>query len=160
MALNNKFKLILEQVPYEIEQRGDLMLVNGQEFPIKIDGSNVSVTGNPHAVTLAGTLATVDGINYNFEAIGLEEMKEVKKRKAVSKESAAEAGAITAIMPGLIIKVLKKEGDTVEQGDIVLILEAMKMQNEMKAPKAGIIRKIHVKAGESVEIRQVLALIE
>lgn len=154
-----KFKLILDQVPYEIEQKNDILVVNGQEFPFKIDGNNVQVGGNPHTATLAGQVATVDGISYNFEAIGLED-KEPKKRKAASKNAAQEAGALTAIMPGLIIKIFKKPGDHVEKGDIVLILEAMKMQNEIQAPKAGTLRQMNVKEGESVEMRQVLAVIE
>lgn len=154
-----KFKLVLDQVPYEIEQKNDIMVINGQEFPFKMEGNNVQVGGNPHNVTLAGQMATVDGISYNFEAVGLED-KEPKKRKAASKAAAQEAGAVTAIMPGLIIKVLKKVGDHVEKGDIILILEAMKMQNEIQAPAAGTIRQIHVKPGETVEMRQVLAIVE
>jgi biotin carboxyl carrier protein len=51
-------------------------------------------------------------------------------------------------------------GDRVEAGDVVMILEAMKMQNELQARKAGVIKQISVKQGESVEMRQVLAVID
>ncbi len=54
-------------------------------------------------------------------------------------------------MPGRIVKVLLKEGNRVEEGQAVLILEAMKMQNEIKSPQEGIITKIGPKAGDSVE---------
>ncbi len=155
-----KFQITLDQVAYEIEQKGDVLIVNGQEFPYKYEGSSVQIGGNPHAVTLAGSTATVDGITYSFSSAGLEETKDIKKRKAATKQAAQDAGALTAIMPGLIVKIHKKVGDTVQKDDIIMILEAMKMQNELHAAKAGTIRQINVKEGETVEMRQVLAIIE
>jgi pyruvate carboxylase subunit B len=154
-----KFKLTLEGVPYDIERKGDLLLVNGQEFPWKIDGKTINVGGNPHTVDVTGKSATVDGIAYNIQVVGLEEPKPTK-RKAASAAAGEEAGAITAIMPGLIVKILKNEGDKVEAGDVVIILEAMKMQNELHAKLSGKIKQILVKPGETVEMRQVLAVIE
>ncbi len=156
----SKFKIMLENVPYEIERKGDLIVVNGQEFPYRIDGGTVHISGNPHSATISGKTATIDGISYGYEAVGLEEKRQVTKRKAASKSAADAAGAITAIMPGLIIKILKKEGDIVAKDEVVLILEAMKMQNELQAPQSGTIRQINIKVGDSVEMRQVLAIIE
>jgi len=155
----NKFKLVLEGVPYEIERKGELILVNGIEFPWTISGDTVSVSGNAHTVKVQGNLATVDGIAYPVEAIGLDESKPGKARKAATAGS-EEAGAITAVMPGLIIKINKQEGDRVEAGEVVLILEAMKMQNEVHTKHSGVVKQIKVKVGESVEMRQVLAVIE
>jgi biotin carboxyl carrier protein len=63
-------------------------------------------------------------------------------------------------MPGLVIKINKKVGERVEAGEVVMILEAMKMQNELQARQSGVIKQISVKQGESVEMRQVLAVIE
>jgi len=63
-------------------------------------------------------------------------------------------------MPGLIIKINKKEGERVEAGEVVMVLEAMKMQNELQAKHGGVIKQIMVKQGETVEMRQVLAIIE
>jgi glutaconyl-CoA/methylmalonyl-CoA decarboxylase subunit gamma len=156
----NKFKLLLEGVPYDIERKGELILVNGQEFPWAISGETLSINGNAHAVEVRGTTATVDGIAYAIEAQGLDEPKPSKARKAATAAAADEAGAITAIMPGLIIKVNKQEGDHVEAGEVVLVLEAMKMQNELQAKRAGVVKQINVKRGETVEMRQVLAVIE
>jgi biotin carboxyl carrier protein len=156
----NKFKLLLEGVPYEIERKGELVLVNGQEFPWAVNGNTLTVGGNAHTVEVKGTTATVDGIVYAIEAQGLDEPKPSKSRKVASASAADEAGAIVAIMPGLIIKVNKQEGDHVEAGEVVLVLEAMKMQNELQAKRAGIVKQINVKRGETVEMRQVLAVIE
>jgi len=121
----------------------------------------VIVSGTPKTVKLASAaLAEVDGIAYVIEAKGLEEPKTTKSRKAASAGAAEEAGAVTAIMPGLIIKILKQEGDAVEAGETVMILEAMKMQNDLTAKTAGVIRQMNVKQGENVEMRQVLCIIE
>ena len=159
-AMVEKFKLVLDAVPYEIEHQGNLLLVDGQEFSCASEGDSVTVQGNTHTVEISGNTATVDGVTYPFEIIGLEEQKPRKARKAATLSTAAEAGAIIAIMPGLIVKVLKKVGDRVDVGEVVLILEAMKMQNELHASKAGAIKQINVREGESVGMRQVLAIIE
>jgi len=156
----NKFKLVLEGVPYEIERKGELILINGQEFPWSINGSTVNVGGNAHTVQVQGNSASVDGITYSIEAQGLEEPRPGRARKAATAAAADEAGAITAIMPGLVIKINKKEGERVEAGEVIIILEAMKMQNELHARQSGVVKQINVKQGESVEMRQVLAVIE
>jgi biotin carboxyl carrier protein len=153
-----RFKLTLEGVPYDIEQKGELLLVNGLEFPWKADGKAVQVGGSAYAVELKNGTATVDGISYPIQVVGLDEPKG-KKGRAARPMPRDEAGAVTAIMPGLIVKILKKEGDAVAAGEVVLILEAMKMRNELHAKQAGVVRKIAVREGESVEIRQILAVI-
>ena len=59
-------------------------------------------------------------------------------------------------MPGLIIDLKIKAGDTVQQGDPLLILEAMKMENILKSPGEGVIKNLKVKKGDHVEKGQVL----
>ncbi len=63
----------------------------------------------------------------------------------------AAAGAVASPMPGTILKVNVAQGDTVQQGQAILILEAMKMENEISAPKAGKITALYVKQGDSVQ---------
>jgi len=63
----------------------------------------------------------------------------------------AGTGTLASSMPGRVIKVLVSEGDRVEQGQGVLILEAMKMENEIKAPRSGVVSSLHVSEGDSVE---------
>lgn len=157
----NKFKLNLEGVPYEIERKGDIILVNGLEFPWGTSAAGITVGGNPHTVEVQGSQATVDGIAYKIEPVGLEEPKTTRSsRKAAAASAADEAGAIIAVMPGLIIKVNKAVGDKVQADEVVVVLEAMKMQNELRAKKAGVVKEVTVKEGETVEMRQVLAVIE
>jgi biotin carboxyl carrier protein len=59
-------------------------------------------------------------------------------------------GEVKANMPGQIISLMLKEGDPVEAGQVVLILEAMKMENELVAPKSGTLKKVSVKEGDLV----------
>lgn len=66
-------------------------------------------------------------------------------------------GAVTVAMPGLVVKLLVAEGDEVEAGQPVLIVEAMKMENEVKAGRAGVVQKFHVAEGDSVEADAILA---
>jgi biotin carboxyl carrier protein len=67
---------------------------------------------------------------------------------------------LTAPMPGKIVRLLLSEGDEVEAGAGVLVVEAMKMQNELKSPKKGTIQKILVSEGAAVNSGDVLAIVE
>jgi biotin carboxyl carrier protein len=67
---------------------------------------------------------------------------------------------LTAPMPGKIVRVLVNQGDEVEAGAGVLVVEAMKMQNEIKSPKKGTIQKILVGEGAAVNAGDVLAIVE
>jgi biotin carboxyl carrier protein len=67
---------------------------------------------------------------------------------------------VTAPMPGKIVRVLVREGDAVNQGAGVVVVEAMKMQNEIKSPKKGTIKKILVSEGAPVNAGDVLAIVE
>lgn len=66
------------------------------------------------------------------------------------------ASSVEAPMPGLIIDILVKAGDSVEEGDNLLILEAMKMENMLVAPRTGIIKAVHVSKQETVDKGMVL----
>jgi len=158
---NNKFKIMLEGQAYDLERRDGMMVVNGVEFSCERKDHQIAIAGNPHQVKLGAGSAEVDGIAYSVAVEGLEEPKVTggKARKA-SHAAADEAGALTAVMPGLILKILKKEGDQVEAGETVIILEAMKMQNDLQAKTSGRITQMNVKQGENVEMRQVLCIIE
>jgi biotin carboxyl carrier protein len=81
-----------------------------------------------------------------------------KRLRAAGKAGMAEMGEynLKAPMPGLAVAVLVSEGQAVIKGQVLLILESMKMQNELKSPRDGVVGRIRVKAGESVEQRQTL----
>jgi 3-methylcrotonyl-CoA carboxylase alpha subunit len=63
-------------------------------------------------------------------------------------------------MPGRVVLVQAKPGDTVNAGDVLLVLEAMKMELALKAPRAGIVAELRAQAGDFVEADAVLATLE
>ncbi len=67
---------------------------------------------------------------------------------------------IKAPMPGKVVRVLAGVGTQVELGQSVIVIEAMKMQNELKAPKNGVVKKINVAEGAAVDAGQALAEVE
>jgi biotin carboxyl carrier protein len=78
----------------------------------------------------------------------------------VAKAVSGLGKVITPPMPGKVIAVKVKEGDTVKLGDVVLILEAMKMANEIKSPYAGKVKEVRVSTGQSVAPHDTLIAIE
>lgn len=70
------------------------------------------------------------------------------------------AGALVTQMPGKVVKIMKNEGDKVMVGETVLILEAMKMENEIKAGAEGVIKSVNVKEGQALEAGFLMVEIE
>ena len=66
---------------------------------------------------------------------------------------------VTAPMPGKVIRILVQAGDKVEAGQGLLVVEAMKMQNEIRSPKGGTIERLHVKEGQPVNAGEVLCIV-
>lgn len=100
----------------------------------------------------------VDG--YRFEAEGLDE-----RTRAIRDLSAANAGPVgpapvIAPMPGLIVRVSVSVGDRVEAGQGVVVIEAMKMENELRATAAGVVRSVEVSVGMAVEKGTLLVALE
>lgn len=102
-------------------------------------------------------IVNVNGTTYQ---IGVEEIDGTAAQKAAPAPAAAPAlaakpaaggNAVNSPMPGNILAVNFKAGDQVKSGDTVMILEAMKMENEIKAPKDGTITSVAVSKGESVD---------
>ena len=73
---------------------------------------------------------------------------------------AADASEIKTAMPGKVVRVLAEAGAEIKAGDGVIVVEAMKMQNEMKAPRDGIVKEIRFAEGATVNAGDVLAVIE
>lgn len=84
-----------------------------------------------------------------------------KRLRAAAGGTLAESGEfhLKAPMPGLVITVSVQQGQDVAKGDVLIILESMKMQNELRAPRAGTVSRIKIKPGETVEQRQTLLTI-
>ncbi|MEM9801680.1 MAG: biotin/lipoyl-containing protein [Planctomycetota bacterium] len=101
----------------------------------------MSIEGTPHAmaITLAG---------HRYDATLEDERERAANLAARAKNKGG--GVVKAVMPGVVVEVLVEEGQAVEAGQPLLILEAMKMQNEIGAPGSGTVERIHAGAGDAV----------
>lgn len=79
--------------------------------------------------------------------------------KAAPQAAPAAGGAIAAPMPGTILSVSVAVGDKVEQGQVLLVLEAMKMENEIMAPSAGVVEQVNAVQGQSVNAGETLVVL-
>ncbi len=96
--------------------------------------------------------------NHQFE-ISLTDPKKLRGANAAG-ASADGVSEIKTAMPGKLVRVLVEIGAEIEKGEPVLVVEAMKMQNEMKSPKDGIVKEIRFAEGATVNAGDVLAIIE
>ena len=107
--------------------------VNGVAYDVTVEEKNGGVVSAPKAVEKSAPAAAAP--------------------VASAPQAAAKEGnvAVSAPMPGKILAVKAKEADSVKAGDVLLVLEAMKMENDIVAPQDGVVASINVKVGDSVE---------
>ena len=120
-----------------------------QVLSLLIDGRSFAATRD------AGGLV-IDGKHY---AVELRDPRSLRSRRAAS---AGHEGprSVKAPMPGKVVRVLAAAGAEVEAGEGILVVEAMKMQNELKSPKKGRLQKVTVSEGAAVNAGDVLAVVE
>lgn len=139
-----------EPVDIDLRQSGGAelysLLYNGRSFELLIEADRFS-----YEVTLRGERFDV-----------LVEDERTRRLNAGRKMAVAPDGelAVTAPISGLVVKVLVGEGDSVEADQPLVLLEAMKMENEIRAARSGTIKKVGVAAGERVGQNGVLLVIE
>jgi biotin carboxyl carrier protein len=153
IEINDDKRVIVDGVEYAVDfesvsgQPVYSLLINGRSYEAYVDESE---DDNNWQVLIRGDLFTAS----------VEDEREKRLRAA--------AGAVTsstgefnlkAPMPGLIVTVPVSEGEAVKKGDILVVLESMKMQNELKSPRDGKVSRVKVKAGDNVEHNQVLLIV-
>jgi biotin carboxyl carrier protein len=114
------------------------------------------VAGRQYQCVLDGDAVLVEGRRFPFSR---QDPRSLARR---ARAAGAEEGprAVRAPMPGRVVRVLVAPGDEVEEQQGVVVIEAMKMQNELKAPKAGRISRVAVRIGDAVAAGALLALVE
>ena len=121
------------------------VIVDGTEFEVDIEQEGNTFT------------ATVEGREFKIE---VPEAPQATPKRATRGGKKKKSGKISANIPGKIVTLEVALGDPVSEGQVVLILEAMKMQNEITAPIAGIVVEIHCEEGQSIEANVPLVIIE
>ena len=119
------------------------------------NGATVTVNGKDYSVKLDGDKAIVNGKSYDVSIT--EGMKETA---AVSTSASEGSTEVKAPLPGAILKVIARSGDSVSEGDVLILMEAMKMETEIKAPRAGKVGSVRVDVGATVNPGQVLVTLD
>ncbi len=103
-------------------------------------------------------MVLVDGQPFRVE---IQDEQQRRLQGAAAKgEARAGKRVVTAPMPGKVVKLLVRPGDPVKAGDGVIVVEAMKMENELKAPTAGTVKEVRVEEGKAVSGGEALVVIE
>ena len=116
---------------------------------------SVLLDGACYEVRVLGNEVTVNGRLFE---IAVEDPRQWRRRNGTG--GAQGRVSITAPMPGKVVRLLVAEGDTVTAGQPVVVVEAMKMQNELKSPRDGQVTSIRAQENDSVNAGAVLVLIE
>tara|TARA_B100000214_G_scaffold138539_1_gene98854 strand:- start:793 stop:1257 length:465 start_codon:yes stop_codon:yes gene_type:complete len=129
---------------------------NMKKRKVKVDGEDFDVElekqGNVWSVSIEG-----ESFNIEVEGSSVGESSGSKRKK---RGRGKKSGTISSTIPGKIVSISVEEGDNVAEGDVVMILEAMKMQNEIQAPLSGTVTAINCKPGDSIEANSPLVVIQ
>ena len=139
--------------------------VNGHDFAIDVvqvgpETLSIICDGKPINVTQQRSRETreifLDGAGYQ---VSVQDTRSLASRKrAGGKDEGTQK--LSSAMPGKVVRVLAQEGAEVALGQGIVVIEAMKMQNEVRSPKNGILRKLLVQAGTNINAGDVLAMVE
>lgn len=164
-----------------VDKRGPFSIqVDNKTYEVKLASSfgygtrvSINVSGKRHKVEIekvdrnTSFSVKVDGRLYKvqYAPIGrsypqiAEPMLQKRFGPSVGK-SLSEKGVVTAALPGRVVSMKVKMGDSIKVGDALCVLEAMKMENEIMAPMAGVVREIMVSEGDFVDRGQALLLVK
>ena len=121
------------------------VIVDGIEFEVAVEGEGKTWS------------ATVEGKTFQIE---IPDAAPVAKKKRTGGGKKKKSGTVSANIPGKVVTVEVNEGDQVTEGQVILILEAMKMQNEIQAPITGTVAIVHCEEGQAIEANIPLVVIE
>ena len=121
------------------------VVVDGVEFEVELEGEGTSWS------------ATVEGTTFNIE---IPDAAPVSKKKRSGGGKKKKFGTVSANIPGKVVTVEVNEGDEVVEGKVILILEAMKLQNEIQAPVSGTVVSVQCEEGQAIEANIPLVVIE
>lgn len=144
---------------YSVTVEGEEFLVDAHKpsssvFSLIVEGKSyeADVSENNDNIELQ-----INGLHYNMEVVEEKKKKLMRVAHKVADDGMEE---IKAPMPGKIVKLLKKAGDSVKAGEGVIVVEAMKMENELKASVSGTVKEFFVEEGQAVEAGVKLLKIE
>ncbi len=158
MAHPAKYKVLIGDQQVELAIDGTAIQIDGSQKDLQINRVSehayaIVLNGKPYRVLLesvdgAHLTVTVNGVQHNL--VVQDERAQLLEQYGIADSNSAMEKEVRAPMPGLVLELLVAESDSVEAGQGLLVLEAMKMENEIKAAAEGNVARIHVKAGDPV----------
>lgn len=163
-----KYYTRVDNSEYEVEIDGDTILLNGEPVDVDLVRSGAAEL---YSVLFGGRsyemLVNADRFNYTINVRGVQFQVQVEDERARRLNRGRRLPtlpdgelAIAAPIPGLVVRVLVKEGDAIEEGQAVVLLEAMKMENELRAARSGVVKSVLASAGQRVEQNAPLLILE
>jgi len=141
-------RLVLDGKTYEV----DFASIGGQQvFSLLLDGISYETFVYPAD---KGWQVVFRGQSY--AALVEEEMEKQLRIALGSHVSETAEYHLKAPMPGMVVAVQVVDGQTIHKGEVLVVLESMKMQNELKAPRDGVITRLRIKAGDGIEQHQIM----
>jgi len=161
IKVNSKFD-------HEVELKSNTLTLDGSEFladTVKLDANNYHIlheqkSYNVEIVSLDITekIATIKVNGNIYQLKAKDQFDALLEQLGMANLNSNKISDIKAPMPGLVLKVLVSEGDEVKKGDNLFVLEAMKMENIIKAPADAVIKTIKIQPTDKVEKGQLLIL--
>ena len=149
---NQNHSVLLNDIEYEVE----ISQLSPHTYKVKLENQIFHITTNKLEANKYSFL--VDG--HYFESFVRTKLEEEAAKILNSNSLNNGNKRVKSPMPGLILRINKEVGDDVYEGEPLILLEAMKMENEIKSPSAGVISEILVENGKSVEKNQILMIIQ
>ncbi|HEY7351370.1 MAG TPA: biotin/lipoyl-containing protein [Terriglobales bacterium] len=140
-------------------------LLNGRELPVnclRLDNGSLSLIVDGESIQARIERSSENlhvSINGRTYECSIRDPRSLRSRKRAGMADAGEQ-SVTASMPGKVVRLLAKVGDSLAENQGILVIEAMKMQNEIRSPKAGTLKSLFTKEGANVNAGEVLAKIE
>lgn len=165
-----KLRAEIDGETYDVQFTRDddivMATVNGRQYRLETSEPepNVFLFKNDSKISEVSVTPGNPGITYVRNGTHEFEVKitDPKRLRGSSGESTAVDGTaeIRSAMPGKVVRIVSEVGSTVSKGDGVIVVEAMKMQNELKTPKDGVVKEIRFQEGATVNSGDLLAVIE
>ena len=159
-----------EKHQVEVERDGEnvFAVIDGRKYELDVSEPEPNVflfkhSGKIHEVFVSPQAAPNEPFIVNTGSSDFEiKLIDPKRLRGTGSDNEHAGGSaeVKTAMPGKVVRILVSEGDAVAKGDGVIVVEAMKMQNEMKAPKDGVVSQINVAEGATVSAGDVLVTIE
>lgn len=157
---NHTIEFTKENSEWAINNHPSLTLFPQGNQTILLQTTNQTIQVRCIGVDRSAKTVTLLYNNQKYTAKITEPMDELLKSMGLENALVPKIAEVKAPMPGLVLDVLVSVGQTVEMGEKILVLEAMKMENAIKSPTAGTIASIHVSKGQAVDKNFVLIRFE